>query len=442
MLQPHINHSFPADLSELSRKTPAKLLEPVLLSAIPTIPEVLGTDSFLFATSIDSLNDIDSKSVYARTIFASAIADPREMEILPSDDVGPMKGGGGPSTHKHGGDLQATKGPPPLGGTEPRESAKLEVSEATKHAIMAQLACLPAGVTAMDLLRELRRESKSDQPRHTLNTDNYVPSLVQHPFIPPPTAESAAAALGDLLRLLWPPRKTGAGYKDPRLDLLLRRRMEGMRRFLKYYTNPKRAIGWIAASVEAATVYAGQGPWLAHRLRAWTQAFIADRSKLPFNVYGSWNTSVVDDESFKLELLLHLQGIGKYVSAKDIVDYVAKPDVQESLGITKPITISTSQRWMHTLGYRWAKSPSGQYVDGHERADVVAYRQKVFLPALAELLPRMREYSSEGIECAGPLQSPRRTVIWNHDESTFYAHDRRRIRWVHEGETEQYSHIG
>ena len=37
------------------------------------------------------------------------------------------------------------------------------------------------------------------------------------------------------------------------------------------------------------------------------------------------------------------------------------------------------------MGYRWTKKPSGQYIDGHERADVVYYRQQVFLPAWAEL---------------------------------------------------------
>jgi len=40
---------------------------------------------------------------------------------------------------------------------------------------------------------------------------------------------------------------------------------------------------------------------------------------------------------------------------------------------------------MHQMGYRWTKQPSGQFVDGHKRADVVAYCQNVFLPAMAEI---------------------------------------------------------
>jgi len=27
------------------------------------------------------------------------------------------------------------------------------------------------------------------------------------------------------------------------------------------------------------------------------------------------------------------------------------------------------------------------------------------------------------------------SVMWNHDESIYYAHDRRKIRWVHKDET-------
>jgi len=37
------------------------------------------------------------------------------------------------------------------------------------------------------------------------------------------------------------------------------------------------------------------------------------------------------------------------------------------------------------MGYQWQKTPHGQYVDGHEREDMVKYWQEVFLSAWAEL---------------------------------------------------------
>ena len=47
--------------------------------------------------------------------------------------------------------------------------------------------------------------------------------------------------------------------------------------------------------------------------------------------------------------------------------------------LKKSISLTTAQRWMKRLGYRWMTTPSGQYVDGHKQIDVVDYRQKVFL---------------------------------------------------------------
>ncbi|KAJ2970674.1 hypothetical protein NUW54_g12678 [Trametes sanguinea] len=92
---------------------------------------------------------------------------------------------------------------------------------------------------------------------------------------------------------------------------------------------------------------------------------------------------------------------------------------------------------MHQLGFRWRKAPHGQYVDGHEREDVVKYRQEVYLPALNALRPRLRQYNDSGEEVdsdvpAGTL--PRRVRLFWQDESTFFANDRRVVRWVNERE--------
>jgi formate-dependent phosphoribosylglycinamide formyltransferase (GAR transformylase) len=95
---------------------------------------------------------------------------------------------------------------------------------------------------------------------------------------------------------------------------------------------------------------------------------------------GTWNTSLLDDKEFAQELHLHLQSIGKYVSAMDIVRYVDQPEIKTHLKLSKTISMVTAQHWMKTIGYRWTKTPTGQFVDGHERDDVVAYQQHVFLP--------------------------------------------------------------
>jgi hypothetical protein len=40
-------------------------------------------------------------------------------------------------------------------------------------------------------------------------------------YVPPPTVAEATSALVDLKLILRPPRNSGGGYKDPKLDLLL-----------------------------------------------------------------------------------------------------------------------------------------------------------------------------------------------------------------------------
>jgi hypothetical protein len=80
---------------------------------------------------------------------------------------------------------------------------------------------------------------------------------------------------------------------------------------------------------------------------------------------------------------------------------------------------------------------SGQYVDGHEREDVVEYRNTVFLLAMTTHEVNQQNYDKDGEEsdlCPPEVRSKRR-VVWYHDESTFYANDCRQVRWVWTGET-------
>jgi hypothetical protein len=245
----------------------------------------------------------------------------------------------------------------------------------------------------------------------------HTPALAGQ-FTPPPTVEEATLALADLKLILRPPRNSGRGHKDPKLDLLLRTRLERMQMFLWNYTDPaNKGCGWMAASLKTAHAQE-KGPWLAGRLREWVRAYCKDREDLPMNIYGTWSSSILEDEDFAQELLLHLQGIGKYVKAMDIVEYLDRAEVKSRLKLTKTISLSTAQRWMSHVGYRWSKTPTGQFVDGHERIDVVEYRQAVFLPIWAEMLSRTRIYTIDGNEGAPPPSSTqaRRVVIWNHDE--------------------------
>jgi hypothetical protein len=76
------------------------------------------------------------------------------------------------------------------------------------------------------------------------------------------------------------------------------------------------------------------------------------------------------------------------------------------------------------LGYRWTKTPSGQYVDGHEREDIVTYCQNVFIPEWTKLQQHMHLWEEDNltVEQRQPYDG-KRVVIWHHDELTFYTND-------------------
>ena len=95
----------------------------------------------------------------------------------------------------------------------------------------------------------------------------------------------------------------------------------------------------------------------------------------------------------------------------------------------------TARRWLEKLGFSWRKIQKGVYVDGHERSDVVRYRQEVFLPAFNEIRPYLVTWDEEGQmimpQNLPPGQKP--LVLVTHDESTFNANDGKRQLWMEDG---------
>ncbi|KAF7373764.1 hypothetical protein MSAN_00588000 [Mycena sanguinolenta] len=287
----------------------------------------------------------------------------------------------------------------------------------------------------------------------------------------PPSSQKVEQAIIKLNSILHPSRGPNTkGYKNMDLNMILRARLELMISFLRLYASDGYAEWAKCADIIAKS--AGKGSWLSRRIREWTVDFIRDENNLPTAEYGKMNGTILEDEDLAQELHLHLQGIGKYVAAQDIVNYMATDEMKARLKLKNGISLRTAQRWMKRMEYRWTKEPKGMYSDGHEREDVVDYRQNQFLPRWAELSRYTRKFTEDGDEIGSPeaaaasavpkqkKKSKKRTaeeidevwddeemertfvvapdgrvvVIWRHDECIFYANDRRKIRWVHAGE--------
>ena len=112
------------------------------------------------------------------------------------------------------------------------------------------------------------------------------------------------------------------------------------------------------------------------------------------------------------------------------MDFLHRADIKEKYGIEKNISHKTACRYLHALGYRYQYTPKGQYVDGHEREDVVSYRKNVFLVKWKRFMGRMATWDKDLKENL-PSGEGKRVIAWFHDESVFYAHDRRKKGWYH-----------
>src|SRR6266849_2340561 len=116
----------------------------------------------------------------------------------------------------------------------------------------------------------------------------------------------------------------------------------------------------------------------------------------------------------------------------NLVDFMDTPKMQLHSGLKNRLDVSTAQRWMQKLDYRWTYSElKNQYIDGHEREDVVKYRNNVFLLRWANVKAWSWDWANGQSD---PLLDKRWVVLWFHDESTFYANDRRLAHWIHKGE--------
>ena len=250
-----------------------------------------------------------------------------------------------------------------------------------------------------------------------------------------PTVEVAIAASKDIqLALRRKSKGKGGGYVPPKLDSFVRSRMEGMKAFLSLYTNSQSATyrKWVISSHQAA-IALGHDIYCARQLRSLARAYIADQTVLPLNPYGEWNESMLIDEDLCVDINLHLQELGNKITAEKLVNFLARPEVKEKHGINKTISVRTARRYLNTLGFRFTHAKKGQYTDGHERDDVIRERTLVFIPKWKTLESRMRNWRRNNvleIEDISPTPE-KRVVVWFHDETIFYANDRRRLTWYH-----------
>jgi hypothetical protein len=223
------------------------------------------------------------------------------------------------------------------------------------------------------------------------------------------------------------------------LDLVTRRRIQGMLGHLNLYLDDGLSLGWKKASVFVSKTQ-GHGETHARRIREWNMNFLQSRA-LPLHRLGQARSAVLRDEDIASEIQKRIIERSKngFVKAEDVVDLVASPEIQRVFsekGICKSsISKKTATRWLQKLDWRYQGTRNGMYIDGHEREDVVAYRRE-FVERWGTYERRFHQWDNDGHELPRPNGFPVpdglpfRLVLITHDESTFYQNDRRKTAWA------------
>ncbi|PVH69714.1 hypothetical protein DL98DRAFT_379349, partial [Cadophora sp. DSE1049] len=112
----------------------------------------------------------------------------------------------------------------------------------------------------------------------------------------------------------------------------------------------------------------------------------------------------------------------------------AKTSKKSLLGKT-----TATYKWLNRLGFHATTEKKGVYVDGHEREDVIEYRQKEFLPQMAyfqSLTTNYEEDANKVLQPITPILSPgeKEHVLYYHDESCFHAKDYSTRIWLDENQ--------
>ena len=153
-----------------------------------------------------------------------------------------------------------------------------------------------------------------------------------------------------------------------------------MEELLAMFTRPINLSSWTHASIHIARTH-GMGQRGAETLRKWTRKYITERIYRLDGKKGERSHAteayLFGNADLACEITEHLQTIRKYIKAQDIIDIIDDPTNQIKFRIKSTILLQTAQRWLHHMHFWWTKVPSCQYIDSHERQDVIQYRQQV-----------------------------------------------------------------
>lgn len=117
---------------------------------------------------------------------------------------------------------------------------------------------------------------------------------------------------------------------------------------------------------------------------------------------------------------------------KKYMEYELFPRIHLKVG--QGVSLATARRWLHREGFRYISHKKGLYFDGHDREDVIAYCQNIFIPTFKSYKPRLVRHIVGDVETELVMQLKNyvehQLVLVPHDEMISQAHDATVKSWV------------
>jgi hypothetical protein len=182
-----------------------------------------------------------------------------------------------------------------------------------------------------------------------------------------------------------------------------------------------------------------RGCYFKRMISVWTNQWIENRwiphsqQRQRINI-----RSFLDDEDVEMVISEYLRNNKFTVTPKTLKMHIEK-EILPTLGCymtPKTISVETIRTYLIKKGWRYGLRKKGIYVDGHEREDVVRYRE-VFLRKMLAIEAYTIGYNED---CSEEVPNQiiengyQRHIIVTHDESAFQANDDLNYGWAPEGE--------
>jgi hypothetical protein len=206
---------------------------------------------------------------------------------------------------------------------------------------------------------------------------------------------------------------------------------------LRYLAGLKSAEPKQQSSEEIARVlFPGRNVfYFGQQIRKWAKRYM-QTGKLPDHSQGKFVkvNSLIHDEDVQGILRAFIRSEPQVsLTSSRLASWISE-NLHVKLGLENAVSISprAAQRWLNIIGLRFGRFGKGLYHDGHERDDVVRYRNG-FLERMSRYETRMPVYSGEFMEQAIMPELEEATkplILVTHDESCFAANDGRSFCWL------------